>query len=129
MDPTLPPDEQDTLDAVLATYAEQGVAFHAVRSRLSGHRRFISLHGLVPGAWSVSRGHDLVEQLEADIRAALADLDALSVFTHLEPLEDPRSYGDTRLDRERPPAGPSGPEPAPPGLPSTEPATHREGPR
>jgi hypothetical protein len=24
-----------------------------------------------------------------------------TVFTHLEPLEDPRSYADTRLDREQ----------------------------
>lgn len=135
MDPTLPPEEQATLDAVLAGYAERGVAFHAVRSRQSGHRRFVSLHVLVPGAWSVSRAHGVVEQLEADIRTALAHLDALTVFTHLEPLEDRRSYRDAHLDREPPPAGPrgltgpTGPEPAPPSAAPAEAAEHREGPR
>ena len=51
---------------------------------------------LVPGAWSVQKGHDLVELVEAKVRAALPQA---VVFTHLEPLEDPISFKDQELER------------------------------
>ena len=72
--------------------------FHALRTRQAGSRRFVSMHVLVPGAWTVQRGHDLVEQVEAALRRRLP---GASVFTHLEPAEDPRSFADTTLDRPR----------------------------
>jgi divalent metal cation (Fe/Co/Zn/Cd) transporter len=50
----------------------------------------------VPGDWSVQRGHDLCERIEADIRQALPES---TVFTHLEPREDPRAWADQGLDR------------------------------
>jgi divalent metal cation (Fe/Co/Zn/Cd) transporter len=50
----------------------------------------------VPGAWSVQQGHQLLERLEGDLRAALPNV---SVFTHLEPLEDPAALNDLDLDR------------------------------
>jgi len=52
---------------------------------------------LVPGTWSVQRGHDLAEKVEAALREQLSHA---TVFTHLEPLEDPASFADTALDRE-----------------------------
>jgi hypothetical protein len=52
---------------------------------------------LVPGAWSVQRGHDVVEEVERDLRSALPNT---TVFTHLEPIEDPASFEDIGLDRE-----------------------------
>jgi divalent metal cation (Fe/Co/Zn/Cd) transporter len=55
------------------------------------------VHVLVPGAWTVQRGHDVLECIEADIRARLP---AVSVFTHLEPCEDPASFDDIELDRQ-----------------------------
>lgn len=100
MDPSLPEDERRVVDDVLARHASAQVRFHAVRTRVAGHRRFVSMHVLVPGAWTVARGHDLVELVEADLRAALRDV---TVLTHLEPLEDPSSYLDLRLDRDEPP--------------------------
>jgi hypothetical protein len=42
------------------------------------------------------RGHDLVEHVERDVRAALQ---RPTIFTHLEPIEDPRSFADIKLDR------------------------------
>jgi divalent metal cation (Fe/Co/Zn/Cd) transporter len=54
------------------------------------------VHVLVPGAWSVQRGHDLVEEIERDIRVVVP---AASVLTHLEPREDPVSQADAELDR------------------------------
>ena len=56
----------------------------------------MSAHVLVPGAWSVQRGHDLAEEIEAALRARLP---YVTVFTHVEPVEDPRSFADVALDR------------------------------
>jgi len=72
------------------------VQVHALRSRVAGARRFVSLHVLVPGDWTVQRGHELLERIEADIRRALPNT---SVLTHLESLEDPASWDDIALDR------------------------------
>jgi divalent metal cation (Fe/Co/Zn/Cd) transporter len=73
------------------------VRYHALRTRQAGARRFISVHILVPGNWSVQRGHDLLEQIEETIRDAVPDS---VVDTHLEPIEDPVSWEDTRLERQ-----------------------------
>jgi cation diffusion facilitator family transporter len=97
MDTALPAAEQRALRAVLDRHAqESGVHFHALRTRQSGARRFISMHVLVPGDWTVHRGHELLEQIEADVRGCLPNI---SVFTHLESLDDPASWDDMALDR------------------------------
>jgi cation diffusion facilitator family transporter len=99
MDRALPSGDRAGIDAVLARHREGGVQFHAIRTRQAGRLAFISLHVLVPGAWSVKRGHDLLERVEEDLRAAVPHA---SVFTHLEPVEDPTSFEDTALDRRGP---------------------------
>lgn len=82
---------------VLARFREhEGIDFHALRTRQAGSRAFVSVHVLVPGAWTVQHGHDLVERVEDELRARLPHA---TVFTHLEPIEDPKSFDDTELDR------------------------------
>jgi len=68
MDTVLPAEDQRTLQRALAQYADAGVQFHALRTHQAGARRFVSLHVLVPGDWTVDRGHRLLERIEADIR-------------------------------------------------------------
>ena len=96
MDTSLPADEQQVIKNILLTYQEQSIQFHALRTRLAGARRFISFHILVPGEWTVQRGHDLSEAIELAICKALP---STHVMTHLEPLEDPVSWADQELDR------------------------------
>lgn len=96
MDPPLPAEELADIELVLEGYRAEGVTFHATRSRVSGSRRFFSMHVLVPGAWTVSRGHQLLERIEGDLRVRVPNL---HVFTHLEPVEDPASFLDEHLDR------------------------------
>jgi cation diffusion facilitator family transporter len=96
LDTAIPPAERATLKAVLERYQEQGIEWHAVRTRQAGARRFVSLHVLVPGAWTVQQGHDLLELLERDIRRALP---GTTILTHLEPVEDPVAWEDIGLDR------------------------------
>lgn len=96
LDTAIPADDMHKVSEVLAQYNKNGIDFHALRTRQAGQRRFISLHVLVPGTWSVHDGHELCEKLERDI---IARLPRSTVFTHLESLDDPRSWEDQELDR------------------------------
>jgi len=51
----------------------------------------------IPGNWSVHRAHQLLEQIEADVRATLPNV---TVLTHLESREDSASWEDVGMDRE-----------------------------
>jgi cation diffusion facilitator family transporter len=96
MDHALGPDEQGAVQAVLEGYRSDGVQFHAIRTRQSGRRAFVSFHVLVPGGWTVVEGHDLAERVASDVRERLP---YATVFTHVEPQDDPASFEDVRLDR------------------------------
>ncbi len=96
MDVAIPAEEISAIEAVLDGYRRQGLDFHALRTRQAGARGFVSLHVLVPGSWSVQRGHDWSERIEADIRQAVPNT---HITTHLEPIEDPVSQADQHLDR------------------------------
>ncbi len=96
MDAALPAPERTEIDRVLSAYESPEVQFHALRTRVAGARRFVSLHVLVPGAWTVQRGHDLCEAVELEIVTVLP---LTHVMTHLEPLEDPIAWDDGQLDR------------------------------
>ena len=103
MDASLPEADLESVRKVFALHESVGIKFHALRTRQAGMRKFVSVDVLVPGAWSVQQGHDLVEKIEAEVRAVVSES---SVFTHLEPLEDPLSWADEKLDRttDEPPA-------------------------
>jgi cation diffusion facilitator family transporter len=96
LDSALPAEDRQQIARVLAPYEKEGIGIHALRTRAAGQRRFVSLHVLVPRRWTVQAGHDLCERIEADIRNALP---TTTVFTHLEPIEDPVSHLDQQLDR------------------------------
>lgn len=93
MDHALVEEEVDALtESIDRVVCEHPAAMvHGLQTRQSGRQRFATMHVLVPGEWSVARGHDLLEEIEA---AAHEALPGLVVHTHLEPVEDPRSYDD-----------------------------------
>jgi cation diffusion facilitator family transporter len=96
MDAALPVSEQRVLRNLLDGYAAEGIEYHALRTRRAGAHRFVSVHVLVPGDWSVQQGHDLLERIESDVRRALPPV---TVLTHLEPLGDPAAMSDQDLHR------------------------------
>lgn len=97
MDAALPAAEQNLIQEVMEKYRQKGVTFHALRTRQAAARRFISVHILVPGEWTVHDAHHVAEDFEADIREALGSV--VTVFTHIEPVEDELSMEDIFLDR------------------------------
>lgn len=98
MDTALPAADLALVRQVLDRHAaaDPEISFHALRSRQAGARKFVSFHVLVPGRWTVQRGHHLLERIEHDIRGVVPNT---TVFTHLESLDDPSSYQDQSLDR------------------------------
>lgn len=95
MDATLPEEDNARIEEVLARHRIAGqVDFHELRTRESGRWRFVEFHALVPGDWSVDRGHDLVELVEQEIHAVL---EHCHITSHLEPIEDERAYNDVHL--------------------------------
>ncbi len=91
MDVSLPKEDNDRIRGILEGFTGEQVMFHGVRTRESGHRRFMDMHLLVPGTWSVQEGHDLSEDITAALLEAYPDLHAM---IHIEPIEDPRSWDD-----------------------------------
>jgi cation diffusion facilitator family transporter len=97
MDAALPESDRQVIEAIMAKYREKGVDFHALRTRQAAARRFISVHILFPGEWTVHDAHHIAEDFESEVRASLGGV--ITVFTHLEPAEDELSMDDMDLDR------------------------------
>ena len=89
MDRALTAGELDRLQLVLDDFDSDHVRFHSVQTRVAGRARFISMHILLPGAWTIQQGHDLVEDVEHRL---VTEFEHAQIFTHMEPIEDPRSY-------------------------------------
>lgn len=85
MDTAIPEEEQEKLRHVLASYQEEGIRFHAIKTRQAGAQGFVEMHVLVPPQWSVQKGHDLLERIEGDLENRLIHI---IVTTHLEPWDE-----------------------------------------
>jgi cation diffusion facilitator family transporter len=97
LDAAISAEDTGEITRLFAEYSKRyGAAFHALRTRQAGARRFISFHLLVPDAWTVAQAHRLSEEIEERIRSLVPNA---SIFTHIEPISDPASYEDQGLDR------------------------------
>jgi cation diffusion facilitator family transporter len=97
LDAAIPPEDTGEVERLFREYAKRyAIEFHALRTRQAGARRFISFHMLVPDAWTVAQAHQLSEEIESRIRSMVPNA---AVFTHIEPISDPASYDDQKLDR------------------------------
>jgi cation diffusion facilitator family transporter len=97
LDSSIPEAERLKITNALDMYKDQNLEYHSLMTRQAGQRKFVSLHVLLPGKLTIQEGHDLVEKIERNIRELF---DApVTVFTHLEPVEDPVSMQDIGIDR------------------------------
>jgi cation diffusion facilitator family transporter len=95
MDTALTAEQQELIHSVLESHRQNGIQFQALRTRRAGANQFVTMHVLVPGAWTVQRGHELLERIEADITSALP---YAMVFTHLEALDE-KGSGDMAVPK------------------------------
>ncbi len=83
MDRSLDADSVARVQGVLDAYQVRGVRYRGLRTRRAGASSFLQVVVLVPGDWSVRQGHDLLDEIEAELESAIPGLE---VSTHLEPL-------------------------------------------
>jgi cation diffusion facilitator family transporter len=100
LDAALPSEDIAAIESILDRYRQEGIDFHALRTRESGRQQFVYVHVLVPDEWTVKRSHDVVEHFEADLATVLP---GVVTFAHVEPRDDPSSYGHLHLHPPVPP--------------------------
>jgi cation diffusion facilitator family transporter len=110
MDHAIAPQARADLDRVLAGFSSRwGVSFHDIRTREAGRDQLVSLHVVVPGDWSVQRGHDLLGELEAALGDAMANT---YVQARLEPRGAPCAEQPDDAGTPGPPTAPHEERPA-----------------
>lgn len=97
LDASISEDELSKISDLLNSLKSQNIEYHSLLTRQAGQRKFIAFHLLLPGHWAIQDGHDKSEKIEREIRE-LFDT-PITVFTHLEPKEDPVSKHDIGIDR------------------------------
>lgn len=98
MDAAIPDDELQKITSYLDSLKEEHITYHSLMTRAAGRRKFVSLHLLVPGKWTVKQGHDFADTVERTIENMFEE--PTTVSTHLEPIEDPSSMNDIGIDRK-----------------------------
>jgi hypothetical protein len=73
----LPAKDRDSVWQVLKNNERVVAKFHALWTGQAGARKFISLHVLVPGDWTVRPGHQLLETDRKRRPACVTGLDYL----------------------------------------------------
>ena len=96
LDMAVPQEELSSVKSILDSYKPQGVSYHALRSRQAAARKFMVVHLLVPGDWTIRKGHLLAEQVETQV---LETIKNVNIVTHIEPIDDPLSMADANIDR------------------------------
>ena len=81
MDNRLPAEEEKVIQDCLSKHREI-VDFHKLRTRKAGSERFIDLHVLVPGRYTVSRAHAMCDEIETEIKSKLPHS---RLTIHIEP--------------------------------------------
>lgn len=99
LDTALPQNEIQKISDLLDGYGQHDLKFHSLLTRQSGQRKFISVHLQMPGKWNLHQGHTLAEKVEKDVRKLFPG-SPTTVFTHIEPVEDPESMLDIGIDHQ-----------------------------
>jgi cation diffusion facilitator family transporter len=94
LDRALPERDQQQIRTAIERELEPGSAFHALRTRKAGGRRFVDFHLLLPGDVSLQEAHDVTQRVE---QAVGASLPGTETTIHIEPIEEPAAWDDSAL--------------------------------
>jgi len=98
MDASIPDEDLEKITNYLDSLNDQKIEYHSLLTRVAGRRKFIAMHILVPGKWTVKEAHDYADEIEETIVNMFDE--PVTVHTHLEPVEDPASMKDIGIDRQ-----------------------------
>lgn len=98
MDTSIPGEDLEKITNYLDSLNDQKIEYHSLLTRVAGRRKFIAMHILVPGKWTVKEAHDYADEIEETIVNMFDE--PVTVHTHLEPVEDPASMKDIGIDRQ-----------------------------
>jgi divalent metal cation (Fe/Co/Zn/Cd) transporter len=76
------PKELSRIREIIAANADGALEAHDVRTRRAGKMSYVEFHLVVPGTMTVEVAHTICDQIEAALRAAIADT---QVTIHVEP--------------------------------------------
>lgn len=111
MDRALPADEQAVIRQAITAALPPGTAFHRLRTRRAGRRKFADFDVLVDGGLSVRDGHALAHQVEEALVRAVPQLE---VTVHVEPIDERESWEEEQLQRLGEDSVPTPAVPSPP---------------
>jgi cation diffusion facilitator family transporter len=94
MDHALTLAEQEAVRTAIESKLEEGMDYHALRTRQAGSRRFADFHLLVPGKMNVRQAHAVGMRIEEAIEAALPGIETT---IHIEPIEEQAAWQDSAL--------------------------------
>ncbi len=95
MDHELPDDERERIRTIAQSHPEV-VAAHDLRTRVAGPTAFIQVHIEMDGAMSLTRAHEISDEVEAELRAAYPHAE---IIIHQDPegIEEPRANFPRRV--------------------------------
>ncbi|QDI77241.1 MULTISPECIES: cation diffusion facilitator family transporter [Leisingera] len=82
MDMAAPEAERARIEEIIHRSAAGALQVHGLKTRRAGRALFVEFHMVVDGAMSVRAGHDICDRVEAALKAALPDAQAV---IHVEP--------------------------------------------
>ena len=82
VDGKLPDEDENKIAEVMKKYEDEIVDYHRLRTRKSGHMRYIEFHLKVFGDMTVIEAHALADQIEKDLEDELKNT---NVTIHIEP--------------------------------------------
>ncbi|HUJ18686.1 MAG TPA: cation diffusion facilitator family transporter [Nitrospirota bacterium] len=84
LDTRIPAKDEELIHRVLAEHSHAITDYHKLRTRKSGHVRYIDLHIVVPGRSMVKDAHSLSDLITSRIKERLANS---HVLVHIEPCD------------------------------------------
>ena len=84
---------------ILDQFIDKDINYHALYTRQSASKRFISFHLLVPGDFTVNKAHEFTKTIEYELTKEYAYSD---IFIHLEPFDDPDALDDLLSEMQKP---------------------------
>lgn len=99
MDASISEEAIKKITSYLDSLKEKNIDYHSLMTRQAGQHMFISVHLLVPGWWTVKKGHDYADLIEQSIEDMFNV--PVTVSTHIEPIDDPASMSDIGIYRQK----------------------------